>query len=302
MGKTLQQLLMSKNNEDFNKALLAGKVQMMRLKNIPITIEGQDLPNLNLFDLFLDHQNDALFEDYVREHTPKRAEQLKKAKYVVVFMADNKCSRFAGVYEILGEDKRVQVPSKDKKSLEEKVFVKVSFVNAFEDIKGRVLVDWAGRETQQWLQWFRDDKKIIKIDNGIVRIPIPFVSYEDVLLSFKELKNIIDTENVLWRNKLKSVKGVYCIADREEGKLYVGKASGNDGIWGRWKEYIETNGHGDNDKLEELINKDSNYAWKYFQWFILETFPLTVSNEYTTERENLYKQKLCTRKSGYNKN
>lgn len=300
MEKSLRQLLIGKKNEDFNKALLAGKVQMMRLKNIPITIEGQELPNLNLFDLFLDHQNDALFEDYVREHDPKRAERLIKAKYVVVFMADNQYSRFAGVYEIHGEDKRIQVSSEDKKSLEEKVFVKVSYVDTFEDTKGRVLVDWGGKKAQQWLQWFKD-KNVIKYDEGIVRIPIPFVSYSDVLLSFKELKNIIDTVNVTWSEKLKAVKGVYCIADRKKGKLYVGSASGSEGIWERWKGYVETNGHGGNDLLKEVVQKDSKYAWKYFQWFILETFPMTMSKDDVLKKEQMYKVKLCTTINGYNK-
>lgn len=296
-SNSLRQLLIGKD-DGFNKALSAGEVQIMRLKNRAITIEGQERPDINLFDLFLDHQNDTLFEDYVREHTFRRAKQLIKAKYVIVFMADGKYSRFAGVYQVFGEDMQI----KDLPNGQKTYLVRVSYLKVFENKKGRVLIDWGGREAQCWLQWFKGDKNIIKIDKGIVRIPIPFVSYNDVLLPFKELKNIIETDNIEWREKLKNVKGVYCIADRKNGMLYVGSASGNEGIWGRWKDYVETNGHGDNELLIEAIKKDSNYALKHFQWFILETFPLTVPTDYVLKREKIFKEKLCTISFGYNMN
>ena len=299
---SLRELLNGKDPR-FDQFLVAGKVLLMRLKNIAITIDGQMHKDKNLFDLFLDHQNDGLFDDYVREHMPVNANLLMQADYVIVFVADGKYSRFAGVYQILGEDKRIKVPSEDpKKKHEEKVFVKVLRLKVFEPLGGRVLVDWGGMAAQRWLQWFRGDKKVLRIDEGIIRMMIPFHSYNDVLLSFKELKNLIDTDNVEWRDKLKAVNGIYGIADQGNGKLYVGSAYGNEGIWGRWKVYVETNGHGNNDKLVELIRNNKDYAWDHFQWFILETFPLDVTDDYAVRRENLYKLKFCTRVLGYNKN
>ena len=303
-GSTLSlRELLSGKDADFDKAMTDGKVQLMRLKNIAITIDGQVHKDKNLFDLFLDHQNDGLFEDYVREHTPVNANLLIQADYVIAFVADGKYSRFAGVYQVFGEDKRIKVLSEDpKKKYEEKIFLKVLRLRAFEPLGGRVLVDWGGLAAQRWLQWFRGDKKVLRIDQGIIRMMIPFTSYNDVLLSFKELKNLIETDNVEWRDKLKAVNGIYGIADQSNGKLYVGSAYGNEGIWGRWKIYVETNGHGNNDMLVEIINNNKDYAWDHFQWFILETFPLNVTDDYAVHRENLYKEKLCTRKFGYNIN
>ena len=86
------------------------------------------------------------------------------------------------------------------------------------------------------------------------------------------------------------------------GKVYIGSAYGNDGIWGRWKDSAETKGHGNNDMLVEIIKQNPDYAWDNLQWFILETFSLDVTDAYAVERENLYKLKLCTRRFGYNKN
>ena len=294
--------LLNGKDVGFDEALAAGKVQLMRLKGITLTIEGHAHKDKSLFDLFLDHQDDGLFDDYVREHTPVQARLLMQADYVIAFVADGKWSRFAGVYKILGEDRRIQVLSRDKKSFEERVFVKVAILEVFKEYAGRVLVDWGGMAAMRWLQWLRDDKKVLRIDEGIIRMMIPFTSYNDVLLSFKELKNLIDTDNVEWRDKLKVVNGIYGIADQSNGKLYVGSAYGDEGIWGRWKVYAETNGHGNNDNLVELLRNNKDYAWDNFQWFILETFPLDVADDYAIHRENLYKEKLCTRKFGYNKN
>ena len=294
--------LLSGEDVRFDQALAEGKVQLMRLKNMAITIEGKMHRDKNLFDLFLDHQDDGLFEDYVREHTPENANLLMQAAYVVVFVVDGKYSRFVGVYKILGLDKKTTVPTDDKKSFRNRVFVKVAELKVFKEYSGRVLVDWGGVAALRWMQWFRGDKKVLRIDQGIIRMMIPFTSYNDVLLSFKELKNLIETDNVEWRDKLKAVNGIYGIADQSNGKLYVGSAYGDEGIWGRWKVYAETNGHGNNDMLVELLSKNKDYAWDHFQWFILETFPLDVTDDYAVHRENLYKEKLCTRVFGYNKN
>lgn len=292
--------LLGGKDQRFDKAITSGKVQLMRLKNIAITIDGQTHKDKNLFDLFLDHQNDGLFEDYVREHTPVNANLLMQADYVIVFVADGKYSRFAGVYQVFGEEESAKVQSYGKKG--DTVFVKVERLKAFEPLGGRVLVDWGGLAAQRWLQWFRGDKKVLRIDQGIIRMMIPFTSYNDVLLSFKELKNLIETDNVEWRDKLKAVNGIYGIADQSNGKLYVGSAYGYEGIWGRWKVYAETNGHCNNDMLVELLRNNKDYAWDNFQWFILETFSLDVTNDYAVHRENLYKEKLCTRLFGYNMN
>ena len=161
--KSLQQFL-SGHDRGLDRAMANGKVQLMRLKNIAITIDGKQHKDKNLFDLFLDHQNDNLFDDYVREHTPVNAKLLMQTDYVVVFVADGKYSRFAGVYQVFGEDFK----NKDK------IFVKVRVLDVFRQFGGRVLVDWGGMAAQRWLQWFKNDKNIIRSDDGVIRTVIPF--------------------------------------------------------------------------------------------------------------------------------
>ena len=45
------------------------------------------------------------------------------------------------------------------------------------------------------------------------------------------------------------------LLDKLTGKQYIGSAYGHEGIWGRWTEYMNTNGTGNNKQLEELIIK-----------------------------------------------
>jgi hypothetical protein len=62
------------------------------------------------------------------------------------------------------------------------------------------------------------------------------------------------------------VKGVYLIVDKKNGKMYVGSAYGDLGIWSRWSCYIGT-GHGWNDELTKLIKDNGiQYARDNFQF------------------------------------
>ena len=79
-------------------------------------------------------------------------------------------------------------------------------------------------------------------------------------------------------------------------------SSKKNGILSRWTEYADS-GHGNNKKLVELLKKEGiSYAEKNFQWSILETLSLNVTQKVATDREKLYKEKLGTREHGYNEN
>jgi hypothetical protein len=72
-----------------------------------------------------------------------------------------------------------------------------------------------------------------------------FKGYKNIDLDFESMKCIINSGKEDWYNNLSTVKGIYLITDNNN-KLYVGSAYGVEGIWGRWKEYVNTNGHGNN--------------------------------------------------------
>ena len=46
---------------------------------------------------------------------------------------------------------------------------------------------------------------------------------------------------------------------RNSRKNYIGSTYGKEGIWGRWKEYAKTGGHGNNVTLQKLYDQDNSY-------------------------------------------
>jgi hypothetical protein len=65
-----------------------------------------------------------------------------------------------------------------------------------------------------------------------------FPGYRAIDISKQTLDLIVRLEPESWRTALSSVAGVYLISDTRTGKLYVGSATGEGGIWQRfpcWK-------------------------------------------------------------------
>ena len=208
------------------------------------------------------------------------------------FAEDGWDSRLVGVYENHG---------KDKTKTKQLGFNYYNFkaLHEFDRFKNRVIVDW-GDKNENPLQRWKNIKYVTRIDGYVDRHTPRFDSYENVMLSYSELQAIIDGKDEVWRSNLKSVNCVYCIVNKDEGRLYIGSTYGANGIWGRWEEYTKE-GHGENKILKELIKK-YNVDPNNFQWIILEILPLRVKPEKAIGRESFYKEKFCTREHGYNLN
>lgn len=159
------------------------------------------------------------------------------------------------------------------------------------ELSERLVIEWGGA-TVSWVQ--TKDKEIVELKGK--KSVGEFQSYSQVNLSYQNLKNMIqfpDT-NFTWIKALSSVNGVYLIQDTFSGKLYVGSAYGEQGLYGRWSVYAK-NGHGGN---LELRNLDP----EYFVFSILEIVPATTTADGVVECENRWKNKLGSRKFGLNKN
>ena len=130
-----------------------------------------------------------------------------------------------------------------------------------------------------------------------------FIGYDKVKLSYFQLQNIIKKWKRDWVSALESQKAVYLITDTNNGKLYVGSATSDNGmLLKRWEVYVE-NGHGGNKNLIQLVNeKGIDYIKNYFQYSILENYNSTISDELILERESWWKEVLKTRIFGYNAN
>lgn len=122
-----------------------------------------------------------------------------------------------------------------------------------------------------------------------------FPGFEEIDLSFEELEALIQNDRLDWKTALESVKGIYLLTDTETNKRYVGSAYGDDGIWSRWRCYIET-GHGRNIGIHQLINgADINYCRSFFRFALLEHRPFNTPDDKIQSREAYWKRILLTR-------
>lgn len=292
---TIQKLLSGRNDEfdNCNKK----RVKILRHKDTRDGVEiGGVMRHDSPLDLYLyDRKTFYLYQSEQLESN------FKNVDYFVSFLGEEgKSCRFIGVYKNYGILKALKDYNGKKHNLYD--FKEVS---GFEALKERVVIEWRGG-VRNWLVYYdTQEMPVIRIDKGLMENHVPiFTRYEDVVLSYNQLKTIFDSAhpNMEWKAKLDCCNCIYLIFDKGNGKQYIGSTYNKDGIWGRWKEYA-LNGHGDDKDLNELIAKDKDYAEKNFQWCILETLPLTITSKQAIDRESLYKRKIGTSKPfGYNNN
>lgn len=97
-----------------------------------------------------------------------------------------------------------------------------------------------------------------------------------------------------WAMMLANQKGVYVLADRDDGRLYVGSAKGEDSLLRRFQDYA-ANGHGGNREL--MARKGARYRVSVLQ--IVDT---GLSDKSIESIEAEWKTKLLTREHGLNAN
>lgn len=218
--------------------------------------------------------------------------------YIVSFIGEGgTLSRFIGVFKVLRCSKLL----KKEESVDGGLYqYRYDFeeVDGFGDLKERVIIDW-GKGAIKWDQWLDNVKAVVEIQPGLHYKQ--FTDYFDFVIDFQQLKEIVINQYPDWKRMLSATKGIYLISDTKTGKLYVGSAYGEDGIWGRWTSYVSTNGHGGNKKLSELISDNNNYAFN-FRFSILMLLPKTVTADQAIAKEKLFKTKLGTNSFGLNNN
>lgn len=130
-----------------------------------------------------------------------------------------------------------------------------------------------------------------------------FEGYDRVHLPFSRLSDIFSGKIMpTYYEALKKVTGIYCLTDTKTGSLYIGSATGGEGVAGRWGNYLESK-HGGNKRLIRLYEeKGSEYFEKYFTYTLIEYFGLSYDPIKILEREQYWKRCFDTIKNGYNDN
>ena len=177
-------------------------------------------------------------------------------------------------------------------------------VKEYEQYFGRLVVEYHNpcRTMGRKYENVMDELEVVQILNEQYT-GNEFPGYENVRLSYPLLKNIVDRQLPGWVDALRNQKAVYLITDTKTGKMYVGSATSQTGmLLQRWSSYA-ADGHGGNVELRELVKQQGfDYVKENFQYSILENYNARVDDGYILKRESWWKETLCTRTHGYNKN
>ena len=253
------------------------------LKNSRVKIVRHRDTKQDLHTLYRNQPEDFL--DYQRQQGKKNGGKgvFDACDYIVSLLGEESSrARFIGVYQVQGIAYET----------DEHFYYNLTEVDGYDALKERVVIKWNGAPIS-WQQWFgpKAPVKVVEIQNK--PFGRPFTGYLDFMLTFAELRELIKTQEPRdeWLRMLSAVSGVYLILDTSTGHHYIGSAYGKGGVWGRWAQYVATNGHGSNVGLQALTDIDPAHA-QHFQFTLLMTLNRTTASEEVLHWESVFKKKI----------
>lgn len=156
------------------------------------------------------------------------------------------------------------------------------------DLIGRLFIEW-GLGDRAWIQRAdHQNKMVIELRTKFKEPDFPGYLY--FMNSLSKLSSLPRS----WVSTLEASKGIYILTCPKTKEQYVGSATGINGFWGRWQNYIN-DGHGGNVALK--IRDLSDY-----QVSILEVAGSSCTVDDILEMEIRWKNKLQSREMGLNRN
>lgn len=227
--------------------------------------------------------------------------------YWCIFISDHSThAKFWGCYRVLGSVPAAPEMMPEGFPLphwftEEHTYYTLEHMELLTEYEDRLMIDW-GSATRAWHQKGSNLKPVLSIQAQAKK---SFAGFEGLILSFDELKEIVDNGQTTysdWYCALSSVHAIYLIVETNSGHQYVGSAYNTaEGLWGRWAHYIHTGGHGGN-KLMVAAMTEHPERCHNLQFSILQILPKTMTTEDVIRTESLWKEKLRTRTFGWNDN
>ena len=153
---------------------------------------------------------------------------------------------------------------------------------------GKLFIDW-GLGALAWIQYAERNNKIITELRKIFQEP-DFPGF----LNFIQPLSKLNLLPLSWVSVLKSSRGVYLFTCPKTKEQYVGSASGIEGFWQRWQDYIQT-GHGGD---VGLMSRDPSD----YQVSILEVAGTSATIDEIYHMEGRWQSKLQSREMGLNRN
>jgi hypothetical protein len=241
----------------------------------------------NPFDVYLAGE----FDDWQRWQTKRNFER----RFVMALIGLRGVERwlYAGIYESKGCD-WIESDNMYYYRLQERA--------SCSEFDGRLVAKFARPGRQSYLNMDKWADQVLVGEILPKRISLgEFPGFKGVDLTKDELDTIVAQGLESWRTALSNVAGVYLISHPPSGRLYVGSATGEGGIWQRWCQYAAT-GHAGNRELKEMMQNDGDQTGSRFRYSILEIADVHASREDILLRESHWKKILLTRAHGLNAN
>jgi hypothetical protein len=202
---------------------------------------------------------------------------------------------FAGLFRSAGYEER-SIPSQH-------YYYSLDRLSSAEEWVGRLYLTSRYKERNSYPNGETLAGDLAVIELAAERVSIGrFPGYKSINITKGQLDVLVRQNVDSWRSALSSVKGIYLITDARTGKLYVGKADGEDGIWGRWSVY-STTAHGNNVALEKEFGIEASVERRNdLRFSVLEIADLHTMKQDIDARESHWKEILMSRVRGYNRN
>lgn len=242
------------------------------------------------FELWRDDRKQ--FELYQTTQTTGNRKKLSATYWASFVVPPNGETMFAGMYSVNYKgllEKDTSMPHMEgvnkAGSCDE---YEVRLENKLTDCIGRLIVDW-GSAGRAWIQ--RADLQNKRVTEFRAEFKEPeFPGF----LNFIEPLSKINALPKSWIMVLLSSKGIYLLTCPKTKEQYVGSATGENGFWQRWQDYVQ-NGHGGDIALKSRDVSD-------YQVSILEVAGTSLTTEEIIKMETRWKLKLQSREMGLNHN
>ena len=268
-----------------------------------------------------------LIEEYQEEQgvTSKGKSRAIEGNEVIISTIKLKSGflKFIGVYNVIKNRGKIK-PSRSKRYKDimtapiedsELFYFELKKDERFKELEGRIIIGGEfGRNFMRKHDTLIETPYVISeiLPSGYIKA---FPGYNNVILSFGELKNLLANKNTNqeWYKMLSCVSGIYLITIKDQNnpsefKPYIGSARGKDGLWGRWKDYTKQADGGNVGIKEYLIEQgitEANNINNFdddIKFSIMEVLYDKTDSKYLFDREKLWKNKLGSKITGLNRN
>ncbi len=242
------------------------------------------------YELWRDNRQQ--FELYQSTQKIENREKLKSRYWASFIGTPADETLFVGIYGVKGRKvlmKETPMPHRDDVDKAGTCdLYDLTLEQSLDAFIGRLLIDW-GPGKRSWIQRAdRKGKKITELRKEFKEPDFPgFLNFIQPLSKLKMLPRG-------WVDALGASRGVYLLTCPKTKEQYIGSATGENGFWRRWQDYIET-GHGGNVGLKGRDPSD-------YQVSILEVAGTALTTADIIQMELRWKSKLQSREMGLNRN